>query len=579
MPSHMAEGTERASRAVSIAWVAGAVALGVVLGFLALLPPSPTEADADPAGFSAERAFEHVVAVATEPHPVGSASNAEVRNYIVATLEALGLESELQTIEVPDYFGDPSRTVPVVNVVARIDGEEAFGAVALVAHYDTVPTTTGANDNSAGVAALLETARALLAGPPLSNDVILLFTDGEEPAPRFGSSAFVGEHRWASDIGLVVNLESAGGSGPSMLIDVAGPQAWLIDSFAQAVPYPVAFSFVTELVDLIGGSNTDFAPFRDSGVSGFEFAYLHESPIYHTAGDTVNNVNLGSLQHHGSHTLSLTRHFGETDLTQQPPTGESVYFTIIGNVVVRYPTEWAALSAIVVALLVGIAATRRIRRNGQSLSSVFVGVGVVLLAIVAATVAASAVWRLLVAVRQQPGLLESYSYLFGLIALAVGLFLVILKLFEYRVRHIDVAAGTVIVWAGLGLATGLWLPGASYLFIWPALIGVLALSLDRHRQDPARTSTVWVGVLIALAVPTLILFTPAVDFFFQMAQSRPGNPDSQVTELVAVSIFLSVLVAALVSAGAYPQRTWTTQRASDWHANDPPPEPEQIDSA
>ena len=49
-----------------------------------------------------------------------------------------------------------------------------------MAHYDSVPFGPGAADDGAGVVTLLETARALKAGPPLKNDVIFLFTDGEE---------------------------------------------------------------------------------------------------------------------------------------------------------------------------------------------------------------------------------------------------------------------------------------------------------------------------------------------------------------------------------------------------------------
>jgi hypothetical protein len=43
-----------------------------------------------------------------------------------------------------------------------------------------VPTGPGASDDGSGVAALLETARALAIGTPLRNDVIFLFTDAEE---------------------------------------------------------------------------------------------------------------------------------------------------------------------------------------------------------------------------------------------------------------------------------------------------------------------------------------------------------------------------------------------------------------
>src|SRR5690606_41038472 len=46
-------------------------------------------------------------------------------------------------------------------------------------------------DDLAGVAAILEAARALLAGAPTANPVVLLFTDGEE-AGLLGARAFLG---------------------------------------------------------------------------------------------------------------------------------------------------------------------------------------------------------------------------------------------------------------------------------------------------------------------------------------------------------------------------------------------------
>jgi acetylornithine deacetylase/succinyl-diaminopimelate desuccinylase-like protein len=55
-----------------------------------------------------------------------------------------------------------------------------------------------AGDDSAGIAAILETVRALRAGGPLAHDVIVFFTDGEEPG-MLGAAAFVREHPWAKD--------------------------------------------------------------------------------------------------------------------------------------------------------------------------------------------------------------------------------------------------------------------------------------------------------------------------------------------------------------------------------------------
>jgi acetylornithine deacetylase/succinyl-diaminopimelate desuccinylase-like protein len=50
-------------------------------------------------------------------------------------------------------------------VVARLSGTGGSKSILLVSHYDSVATAPGASDDSSGVATLLETARALKAGP------------------------------------------------------------------------------------------------------------------------------------------------------------------------------------------------------------------------------------------------------------------------------------------------------------------------------------------------------------------------------------------------------------------------------
>ena len=138
----------------------GSVVL-VALSVLPLIPPAPLALNTDAVEFSAERAFEHVERIAERPHPMGSAAIVEVRGYLGEELAALGLDADLETVAAPGYFGEPGRTIEVANVASRISGTDSTGAVVLMAHYDTVPTTPGANDNSAAVATVLETARAL----------------------------------------------------------------------------------------------------------------------------------------------------------------------------------------------------------------------------------------------------------------------------------------------------------------------------------------------------------------------------------------------------------------------------------
>ncbi|MGI9529373.1 MAG: M28 family peptidase, partial [Acidimicrobiia bacterium] len=108
----------------------------------------------------------HIDVIAIEPHPMGTPEIERVRSYLIGTLAEIGLPTETQAVEAPDYLGIAGGSpVEVVNVLARIPGSSSTGAVLLIAHYDTVPETAGANDNSMAVGNLLEVAREIQSGP------------------------------------------------------------------------------------------------------------------------------------------------------------------------------------------------------------------------------------------------------------------------------------------------------------------------------------------------------------------------------------------------------------------------------
>lgn len=517
----------------------------VVLSVVPLMAPLPrTEPSAGE--FSVDRALVHVDVIARRPHPLGSTANADVRNYLVSQLRALGLDPELQKVEVPDYFGEPGDTVDLVNVMVRVPGRDPTRALALVGHYDSVPTTPGANDNAAAVAAMLETARALTAGPRLRNDVILLFTDGEEPAPRYGSVAFVEDHPWFNDVGFILNLEAAGGSGPSMVIETSGPGAWIADAYAEAVPHPVAFSYLTEITDMLGGIGTDFDPFAAAGVAGYNIAYLRDSPIYHTPQDSPDRVNPHSIGHHGSNALGVAYYLGEVDLSQIPDTGDAVYFSVARSTLIRYPASWTLPLAIVAALLFATAVMTRSRESGTSLQAVLIGAGVVAVGMLVAVVTSTVIWRIITGMRPMPGVGESYAYLGGLVLIVAGVWVLTSRLARWRSDIVDLFGGVVLVWIVLVLITGVAMEGTSYLFVWPAigasaamLVGVIGASAGR-----------WLGpvVLLAVAAPALLLMVPPIETFFQMALPRPGNPDSEMVEVVSVSMLLTFLCVAIIAS-------------------------------
>jgi acetylornithine deacetylase/succinyl-diaminopimelate desuccinylase-like protein len=147
--------------------------------------------------YSAGRAFRHVVALSVELRPIGTAAHARAREYILSELRALGLVPQVQATLVFDpqsaVYPARSSAANIQNIVARLPGAGDGQAILLMAHYDSVATAPGARDDAAGVATLLETARALLAGPALQNDVVVLFTDAEEVG-LLGALGFVKQH-------------------------------------------------------------------------------------------------------------------------------------------------------------------------------------------------------------------------------------------------------------------------------------------------------------------------------------------------------------------------------------------------
>jgi hypothetical protein len=361
---------------------------------------------------------------------------------------------------------------------------------------------------------------------------MLLFTDAEEPRPRYGATDFVGRHHTVADIELVVNFEALGGSGASLLVETSGPQRWLIDELAAADGWPAAYSFITELNSLLGDIGTDFDLFRNAGVPGLHFVYLRGSPIYHTIADDTAAVDWGSLQHHGGHALSITRHFGAISLDEPRRDSDLVFFTI-QPLFIRYAAGWAIPLALL-ALGTGIAASRQSGGRWTLIGLGIVkatGVGLV------ATVVGTVLWLLVVAMRPTPGVAESYFYFACIVAVVT---IISGKALSRTVGGVTGSA-VLLLWVLLGCLTGFLLPGFSYLFAWPALFAALVL-LWRTSHEP---SPGW-GSFTLVAAATLPLTVPAIDVFFHLAEPRPGNLDSSIPALAAIPILLCLLVAGLI---------------------------------
>jgi acetylornithine deacetylase/succinyl-diaminopimelate desuccinylase-like protein len=206
---------------------------------------APEPASAAPSSFSAERAMRHLEAIATETRFAGAPNHARTREYIQAELRDLRLQPQLQRTAVVNRFSEDAdpEAGTVTNIVARIPGTDSSGAIALNAHYDSGPAGPGASDCGSCVAAVLEAARAVRAGEPLRNDVLLIFSDAEENGDL--GAAFADRSPLMRDIDVVLNWETAGSHGPSMLL--GANSSWLVGEVLAGAPGARTYSVLPSL--------------------------------------------------------------------------------------------------------------------------------------------------------------------------------------------------------------------------------------------------------------------------------------------------------------------------------------------
>ena len=503
-------------------------ACATIAAYYGTKPPAAEPLDAPADEFSSARAMEHVDRIGQEPHPIGSPENAEVREYIFDELQLLGLDPQVQTATVVDeQYRSPFSVGTVRNVLARIEGTRGGGghAVMLAAHYDSVPTGPGANDDGAGVATLLETARALSSGPPLRNDVILLFTDGEE-TQLLGARAFVEEHPWADEVGVALNIEARGSGGPSTVFEITrNAREWrLVEGLARAAPRPIASSASSEIYRRTP-IPTDMLVFnREAGMAGMNFGYFGDPTSYHTALDTPSNVDENSLQHHGSYALALARYFGDADPKDMRPvaagTGKPVYFDVLGLFLVRYPAGWAVVFSVFVAILFAGVVVLGLRRR---LLTVRGTLGCFLVSLLALVLIPAVVAALLPLLRFVGGgspveirlgdVYHSEIYALGFLATTLAIALALYGFAGRRAGAHNLTLGTLVPWLVFCVLSAALLPRVSYIFTWPLLLALIGIAASFLLPDPRGGSKAWyvrTAILLLFGAAAIALLGPLI---------------------------------------------------------------------
>ncbi len=461
------------------------------------LPPSPLPATAPASEFSAERAVEHIQVIAQQPRPTGSLANAAARNYILTVLKDLGLETETQ------------RDGDLENVVGRIRGTRSAEAVLLTAHLDSVAEGPGATDDGSGVAALLETARALTSEEPLPNTVMFLFTDFEEGG-TVGARTFIANHPWARDVRIVIGFDAGGLSGPAVLSATSVGNGWLIRQLAQADPYLTGSSVINTLAD----SGTDFGQaFKTTGFAGYAFDLYWDRRI-HTPEDSIENVDLSSLQQQGYHALSLARHFGSLKQLADPKEPDAVYFSVLRLLTIVYPPTWAILLAIaVVGAFCGVLAFG-LRRHILTRGGMGYGMFVLIVAVILAPLPAILLgnWGHGVPLRYLGRPLDRPLQV-GMVVLFALVLILLWNSLAQRFRSTsvpDLTMGALTLTVVCMVGTSIAFPALSFAFTWPLLISLLACAYWFYLYAGRMNSPAVVLGLLFSGAASIVVLGPTI---------------------------------------------------------------------
>lgn len=564
-----------------------ALTLGVLIAWMESNTPLARRLDAPAGAFSAERAMADVRIIAARPHPQHSPENQAVQAWLVGRLESLGLTTQVRS------HG---------NILAVLPGRDRNApALALMAHYDSVPGSPGAGDDAAGVAAILETVRALKTDGPPPRDLIVLITDGEENG-LLGAKAFFAGDPMRERIAFVINLEARGNGGRAQMFQTGREGGGDVRLFKEAAPRPQASSLFAYAY-LKMPNDTDFSEAIRAGKQGLNFAFIGRQFDYHSATATPENLDKGALQDIGGQVLASTR---AALPALSAPAPNLVYSQVFGDLLIAYPPIVGWLLLVVATGLIGAAILRRRRalkpwgvlRGAGGLAYVLFGCAAVLqlarltaghfvsfraltaqplrwevtLALIGVGVMLAAVaglargrrWTAAVPMAAVAGLCCLLAGRPEPVGLACGLIAALLGLTALtRPTERDSAwAGVLIAGLALGIVLQATVPAAAFLVAWPLLLaGVAALATDLSARRnylslavigiAAVAATGWLGgyghlIFLALDLPFLLAVPLALAALalWPLAQPDEGAPPARQVGpvLMAVGVVLLAFV-------------------------------------
>ncbi|RLF47146.1 MAG: hypothetical protein DRN29_03320 [Thermoplasmata archaeon] len=220
-------------------------------------------------------------------HPTGSEACNEVAEYLQQEFESFGLEVSIHEWKNNGYEGK--------NIVAILPGEKN-SSIILSAHYDSYPTSPGADDDGSGIACLLMAAK-IMSSYKFHYTIKFVAFSGEEQG-MLGSQIYVKElYESNEDVVANINVDTVahatskeGGKLLRVLTDEAS--LWITDVAEEmAEKYGIDLSLYRHGNFPAG----DHQSFIDYGYEAVFFVEYEFNENMHTPNDTLENINISYL--------------------------------------------------------------------------------------------------------------------------------------------------------------------------------------------------------------------------------------------------------------------------------------------
>ncbi len=428
----------------------------------------------------------------------------------------MGLETEIQTQTAINKKWFAATTTE--NIIARIKGSENGKALMLLTHYDSNPhSSVGASDAGSGVVTILEGLRAFLAkNTTPKNDIIILISDAEELG-LLGAQAFVDAHKWAKDVGLVLNFEARGSGGPSyMLMETNGKNSKLLSEFIAAKPnFPVANSLMYSIYKKLP-NDTDLTVFRkEADINGFNFAFIGDHFDYHTALDSYERLDRETLLHQADYFTTSINYFSNSDLTNLNSDEDFVYVNFPFVKLLTYSFSWVLPMLIIAMLLFIVLLFFGFSLNKLTIKGAFKSFIPFIVSILLCGGISFGLWKLILFIHPQyQDILHGFTYN-GYIYIAAFVLLnlyILFKTYKFFLKQdkpTDLIIAPIFIWLLINVIISIYLKGAGF-FIIPVFVSlfILAIAIFMNLEEKSKRI-----LFTIISIPTIYIFAPLIKMF------------------------------------------------------------------